>query len=401
LNGGNPLHALDLNPLTMYLRFSPDFDYGPDKDMYLHLVYSNDANALDPRSSLTARLNGAAAESAPVRAGSTAMAPQEMNVSLGALPASDFANTLQMQFHFIQPVAQGCGNAAHVSGSIGKDSYLDVGSPVHLAQLPDLHLFSVAGFPYTRMADLSDSVILLPRDASNAELTLYLDLLSYFGMQTGYPALRVQVNDPSNAAQFQNKNLLMIGDYNNLGAIPSIASDLPLSIRSDGWKLTPRARLVGAIDDWFNQLSGATSSDPAWQDGSSAEGVIEQIESPYSRDHSALVILGRDSSSLEAMTAGLMAELPHNGITGTVSLWHGGSFVSHKFSTPSYFLGDAGMFSRFKIILPRYLWVLFPGMVIVLMLLSLWLDACIKRRVRARLMGVEFDLDGNANATLP
>src|SRR6266702_1151502 len=396
LNGGNPLRTTDSNPWNMYLRLSPDFNYWPDRDIYLHLVYGNDAANLDPRSNLVVRLNGSASDSMPVRASGGTDRSQTANLSLGTLPASVFANTLQVQFYFIPPSGLGC-DGSHFAGNLGSGSYLDLGNPVHLAQLPNLHLFSVAGFPFTRMADLGETVALVSDHASPAELTMYLNLLSYFGSQTGYPALRIEVAPPADAPRYKDKDLLVLATYGELAEVPAVAGRLPLQLHEDGWRLSTRARLLQAVSGLWHEFSGSGQAEVPWQDGSSPEGVIEQIRSPFSGSRSMVLLLGKDASSLESMSAGLMSELPHDGISGTVSVWQGGAFVSHVYSTSTYYLGDASIIKRLEVILPQYPWVLLGGLLAAIVLLALWMNACINYRIHKRMMGVEHNLDGKPN----
>ena len=75
--------------------------------------------------------------------------------------------------------------------------------------MPNLELFANAGFPFTRFADLSQTRIVLPSRATPEELALYLSLLAYFGEQTGYPVLRVQVGDSS--ALGEDADYLILG----------------------------------------------------------------------------------------------------------------------------------------------------------------------------------------------
>jgi cellulose synthase (UDP-forming) len=395
LNGGNPVRTIDSNPWNMYLRLAPDYNFGPDRDIYLHLAYGNDAAELDKRSNLVVRLNGAPTASVPVRPGHGNNRSLETNLSLGSLPASIFGNTLQVQFYFVPPPGQECGSA-HFTGTIGSGSYLDLGKPVHLAQLPNLHMFSAAGFPFTRMADLADTTVLLSDHASPDELALYLDLMGYFGQQTGYPTLRVKVASQADAARYGDKDLLMLGTYGDLAAVPSLARSLPFQLHADGWRLSARARVVETVKRWLNNARAFVQQQQIdAQDEAVPDGVLEQIQSPFSRTRTVVLLLGKDASSVQSMTAGLMTELPHDGIQGNVSVWQGGSFTSHAYSAPSYYLGDANLLTRFKLIVPEYPWALMIAVTTILVLLAIWLNACINTRIRRRLMGVEIDLDGN------
>ncbi|MBN8905553.1 MAG: cellulose biosynthesis cyclic di-GMP-binding regulatory protein BcsB [Rhodospirillales bacterium] len=51
----------------------------------------------------------------------------------------------------------------------------------------------ISGFPFTRMADLSQTAIILPDSAGTAEYSAYLGVLGRLSESTGYPALNVTV----------------------------------------------------------------------------------------------------------------------------------------------------------------------------------------------------------------
>jgi cellulose synthase (UDP-forming) len=399
-NGGAELNTVDSNPLNLYLRFSPDYNYGPNRDIYVHLDYGTDAAALDPRSNLVIRLNGVPADSVPVR-GSKGKVKQQANLALGPLPASVFANTLQAQFYFVPPSGRDCGSN-HFAGRIGSSSFLDLGEASHLAQLPELHLFSNAGFPFTRIADLGETAVLLPEHATEHELNLYLDLLSYFASQTGYPALRVETGTISEAARFGGdgqKDLLVLGANEDLQAMPEINKRLPLQLGSDGWQLSKYAQVGETFQKTLRRIRTAVFGGvaPEEEEDIAPGGVLEQIRSPYASDRSLVLLLARDADALEPMTAALMEELPHDGITGSVSLWEGGNFVSHDYSTPGYALGDVDTLTKLKILLPDHPWLLMIGFSVIVFALSLWLEIWLQSRIRRRLMGVPFNLDGKPN----
>ena len=390
LNGGNPLRTTGSDPLIMYLRLSPDYSYGSDQDMYVHLAYRNDAGALDPRSNLVVRLNGSAADSVPLHAGGT----QQANLAMGALPAAVFGNTLQVQFYFMRTAGQEC-SSARFTGTIAGDSFIDLGKVNHLASLPNLHLFSNAGFPFTRIADLGETVVLLPDNATPTELTLYLNLLGYFGLQTGSAALRVEVADPAEASRHGNKDLLMLGSYDDLAGAPALAHALPMQPAAGGWRLSLRAAVVETFRGWLRTLRTLKQS-PA--ESLSPEGVVEQVQSPFSGDRSLVLLVGKDDSTLQSMTEGLMAEMPHDGIRGSVSLWQAGNFVSYDYSTSHYYLRDVNPLTRMRLILPDHPWIFVFGLTGLVILFALWLNLWISQLIRRRLMGVPYDLDGNPNA---
>ena len=191
-------HINGQNPFNVYMHLSPDYNFGAQQNIYLHLAYSADADDLARSSNIAASLNEVGLGSVPLVA-----TGEEQSVDIPFLdaPAAVYANTLQVQFYFVPAGADPCAPGGRSSGQILDSSYLDLGGAVHYTELPNLRLFAKAGFPFTRMADLSQTAVLLPSAAGPEVTGLYLDLMGYFGAQTGYPALRVQVVSPADAAQ--------------------------------------------------------------------------------------------------------------------------------------------------------------------------------------------------------
>lgn len=54
---------------------------------------------------------------------------------------------------------------------IGDDSTIDFSKYYHFIALPDLRVFANAGFPYSRMADLSDTLVVVPKAPTQAVAT--------------------------------------------------------------------------------------------------------------------------------------------------------------------------------------------------------------------------------------
>jgi cellulose synthase (UDP-forming) len=380
LAGTDTIQIEGSNPLNFYLHFAPDFNFGNRKDMYLHLDYTAASERLDPRSNIQVRLNGNPASSVPLVENKSAVA----NVALGDLPASVFANTLQIQFFAVPPAAKACDGANDFKAAISKASFLDMGGAAHLTSLPNLLLFSNAGFPFTRYADLSQTTVLLPPSPTSAEMTLYLDLMAYFGAQTGYPALRVRVAHPGDDAELSAKDVLVLGTFRDLGAMQNASAHMPLIFDGASWSLSRRAQLAEKIKAW---LTPGAQSEGVFrvEDNPSFDGVIEGIRSPYDSDRSMVFVLFKDDAALEPMTAELLAQLPQDGIRDNVSIWQGGSFTSYRLSAPGYAIGDASLVRRLRLLLPQYPLADALGFVLLCTLFAAWLKVWIQRLIEERL----------------
>ncbi|VEB03873.1 cellulose synthase regulator protein [Klebsiella pneumoniae] len=60
---------------------------------------------------------------------------------------------------------------------IGDDSTIDFSKYYHFIALPDLRVFANAGFPYSRMADLSDTLVVVPKAPTQGQVATLLQAL--------------------------------------------------------------------------------------------------------------------------------------------------------------------------------------------------------------------------------
>jgi cellulose synthase (UDP-forming) len=246
------------------------------------------------------------------------------------------------------------------------------------------------------MADLSETAVVLPAGAGPEVNDLYLDLLGYFGAQTGYPALRVRVVSAVDAAQFPDKDLLVLGTYGDLENVPRVTSGLPLTYAEHSFALSRRARW-GLIADWLLRRDSG-----AWQalNGSATiwpRGIVEGTASPFGRERSVVVIAGRDRAALPDLVSALLTTMPLDGIDHTVSLWTGRNFISYPLSTPVYGSGDLPWYRGFAYWLPHHAFTLLL-LLLGMLSLSAW---CTQRylaaRIRVRLRLVEQNHAGTGN----
>ena len=376
------LHTAGQGPVTMYLHLAPDYNFGVQQNMYLHLAYAVTSPELAHSSNAAAVLNG-------VQVGSEALTaqakPKQTDISLADGPAAVYANTLQVQFFFVpagaDPCAPGRGNSsAQILGS----SYLDLNGAVHYIQLPNLQLFSKAGYPFTRMADLSQTTVLLPLGTAPEVAALYLDLMGYFGAQTGYPALHVEVATGTDTSRLAGRDVLALGTFADLANLPALNAQLPLHYQDAGLALSARAQLGLMV----SRLEGRFVR--AWQgEGDptnfSADGLVEGTASPFGSGRSLVVIASRDLTAMPALASSLLTTMPLDGIDSSVSVWHDGKFSSFALSTETYGLGNLPWYLSFRYWLPQHVLVLLLLLLVGLVLLSVWTDRWLSLRVSERL----------------
>ncbi len=372
------------NPINVYMHLAPDYNFGVQQDMYLHLAYSVDSANLAKSSNIAATLNGVPLGSVPLLNKSEG---QSADIPLVDVPAAVYANTLQLQFYFVPAGSAACapgGGGGSSSAQILGSSFLDMGGAVHYTELPNLRLFAKAGFPFTRMADLSQTAVILPAQPSSEVTALYLDLMGYFGAQTGYPALRVQVASPADASRLEDKDLLVLGTFADLANTPEITGKLPLTYAERSFRLSKRARWAMLPDRLLRRDAGAWS---ALNDETAIwpEGIVEGSASPLAHGRSVVVIAGRGIPELPRLASALLTTMPVDGIENTVSLWTEGNFVSYPLSTAVYGSGELPWHRAFAYWLPRHLITLLLLLLSVLGLLGWCTQNFLAAKIRERL----------------
>ncbi|MCY0725584.1 cellulose biosynthesis cyclic di-GMP-binding regulatory protein BcsB, partial [Klebsiella pneumoniae] len=76
---------------------------------------------------------------------------------------------------------------------IGDDSTIDFSKYYHFLAMPDLRVFANAGFPYTRMADLSQTLIVVPKTPDAGQVETLLQAVGGIGAQSGLAAINLQM----------------------------------------------------------------------------------------------------------------------------------------------------------------------------------------------------------------
>lgn len=173
------------------------------------------------------------------------------------LPTGPFSASSQLRFHFFfdRPQAEACKNTfPDVSGAIDADSTIDVSGFPHYMAMPNLAAFGNAGYPFTRLADLSESAVVLPNDPDDQDFGNVLTLLGRFGASTGYPTLRVQLVPPSLAEKQPDRDLVVLGSPASQPLFEKWREHLPVEQGKGGNRFV--------LSDWLlDRLPGFLSFD--------------------------------------------------------------------------------------------------------------------------------------------
>jgi cellulose synthase (UDP-forming) len=304
-----------------------------------------------------------------------------------------FSNSITAQWSIRQPHALHCsagapaGSGSVFTGSILSTSYLGLRGLSHWARLPNLELFSNAGFPFTRFADLSQTTVVLPDQPSPQEIELYLTLLAHFGAQTGYPALRVAVGSAADMRPGADRDFLVIGTGQDNPAVFQAGDRMPVLI--DGAQVVVRQpsgvaeqlhrvwrTLMEHLGDAPRRMGFEYPPPPFPKLVPSV--LMEGLESPYTPHRTLVVIELRDNAAFEPFITTFLDATHSSEISGDVSILDGPTFRSFQVGDASYELGSRPLLTRLQVSMMRGPWFLVLG----LLFFSLGAAARIQARLR-------------------
>lgn len=352
----NPLHPAGLGEalspeqlrwygagaVSLYFRLPPDLAFGQRSTVPLRLHFRTVTTG-DQRAELRVNLNGSrvSATRLNLRDG-TSIQHQTVYLPVTALYPS---NTVTAEF-VLNP-QKGEGSERYPEISVLPNSSIDLQDIPRFVQLPRLDLFVQAGFPFTRLADLSGTAVILPDTPSLEELSLYLGMAGRFGAQTGQAGLRVMVVPSSQVEQAREKELLVIGSPTDQPLLARWSDQLP--VRFDG-ALRPRrpSGLWGLLADIQYTPIGREYrrlSDVLF-DGSQPDGILQGIVSPLNGKHNAVLLVASEQPGFETLMQALVNPSA-NDVKGSVSLLSNTRFQSFQIAGNANYVGQLSWLESF------------------------------------------------------
>jgi cellulose synthase operon protein B len=234
---------------------------------------------------------------------------------------------LRLHFYYDIPNTGECAGRMlqNVVGAIDPNSTIDLSSFPHYMALPDLAAFANSGFPFTRMADLSETAVVLPDDADASDFSLYLLTMGRMGESTGLPVAGVSVTHAADVDRFADKDLLVFGAPGKQPLLQRWSKSMPFS--GDGaahtFQLTD---LVFKLEDWWHGERGVERT-PARADltmvGSNGAALLTGFESPLQNGRSVVALVSAAGQSDADLSAALLDADVLPQIQGAMAVIHG------------------------------------------------------------------------------
>jgi len=170
---------------------------------------------------------------------------------------------------------------------VDDNSSIDFSGYRHYIEMPSLRAWANAGFPFSRYADLAQTLVLMPPKPDAEQVSTLLNTLGNMGAQTGYPALRVQLTDDWATAKKQDVDLLMIGvipkDLQDDQRIPALVG------ATASWLKEPVRRITPEVNPQSQREQAAESTTTISSRGPLA--TVIGFQSPFYDQRSVVALL--------------------------------------------------------------------------------------------------------------
>ena len=243
------------------------------------------------------------------------------DVSIPALKLGAM-NQLRFDFQYMNPMPGGsvdnCVTFQPVQNHvvIGDDSTIDFSKYYHFIAMPDLRAFANAGFPFSRMADLSETIAVMPKNPNEAQMETLLDVTGTIGAQTGFPSINLNITDDSRQIQGKDADIMVIG------TIPDALKDdkrIDLLVQAtQSWVNTPMRQTTfpSIMPDEADRVADAKSTITS----AGAMAAVVGFQSPFNDQRSVVALLADSPRGYELLTEAMNDSGKRAAMFGSVSV---------------------------------------------------------------------------------
>jgi hypothetical protein len=237
-------------------------------------------------------------------------------------------------------------------------STLDFSGTPHFLPMPNLAAFANTAHPYTRLADLGETAVVLPDQPSREDLDAFLTLMGRAGEATGLSGRRLRVVQARQVAQVADRDLIVIGSAGNQRLFADWAAHMPFrdlaaarataahpphersglspASWSWSWTLPEELRWLGTLwqRDELPRLESLAFR------GDAPQAALVGFESPLSRNRSVVGLMGTTPAALGFITDALLDGPRAGQIHGHVTVFEESGRITAYHADPTYASGD-------------------------------------------------------------
>ena len=236
-------------------------------------------------------------------------------------------NQLQLYFNIKPKASAPCSVLTNnnIKSRIEDDAWIDLSHTRHFTLLPNLSWFVGASFPFTRFADYSQTVLLLPEAPSNAEIGALLDMAGRAGNATGVAlsSNSVLFGVPADGAQLnrlRDSDVLAFSTLAQNGFNQALLRHSPFEV--NGHTLGVKApTLVDNLRGWLagDWTRQAVDADRYFSSNEDWRGFIS-YRSPWNPSRVVVATVATDDGQLTSLHNDLKLQRINAGIRGDTAI---------------------------------------------------------------------------------
>jgi hypothetical protein len=345
-------------------RMAPDLFTWNAKGVPLDLTYRYTPNNVSDRGALNISINNQFVQSYPLQSNED----RANNKSTVLLPLFDDGNSLarsdlkipafmiggdnQLQFAFQIPQTDlgRCISTppTELFAAIDPQSTIDLTGFRHYLAMPNLAAYANSGFPFTRVADLAQTSIILPNQPTLADVELFLTAVGRMSASTGYPGTRFQLLRAADAEKAGDTDILVIAQADSDGLLEKWKSHLPVLLAAGIRSVQPLERAVGSFVDLFHIDSNqrlSVSGGLAVLQGTGPLAAAAGFESPLAAGRSVVALTATDQNAMALLSEALNDPGKISNLRGDLGLFRGDAIESFRIK-PVYYVGDLPWWQR-------------------------------------------------------
>src|SRR5215469_12441118 len=366
--------------INIYFRIPPDLLLEARDSVPLALKYSYAHVAEGEPAWLHVRLNNRDIDSIRLQPASSNVNAETV-VRLPTGRFQPYTNLLTIDVDF------GRGGATSTTGqfaAIHRDSTIDLSGLPHSVILPRLELFADSGYPFTAWPDLSRTAVILSEAPDAEEYETLLDMMGFFGAQTGLAATGVTITDEPRLDAVRDKDLILLGSTDSQALLTRWADAMPVNPTNDSIREMPwQMRMIHP--EWPFRLTDRRKLDALLTARPPLDVLVEGLVSPFRPDRSVLAVVPRGSGSATAIAAMFTPALEKGPIYGGVAVAENGRFRSFLVGDFAYHAGHLDRFQQIEVFLLEHYFFI-PVLIVPLgLIIAAWLRATTERVAARRL----------------
>ncbi|MGR5162161.1 cellulose biosynthesis cyclic di-GMP-binding regulatory protein BcsB [Vibrio owensii] len=261
------------------------------------------------------------------------------------IPAFKVGSKNQIDFEFgFASVTDGLCQVTQPSKQyavVDGDSTIDFSGFPHYIEMPNMRAFATSGFPYTRMADLSETAVVVPKNAPKEALQTFLNVMGSLGGDSGYPGIQVLLTDKWDAQALKDKDILSIGVVRSLEEAANDPHQVNLVVEAGERQIRLPSKNEQQLGmNWMNPSdANQVPADYVSVEAGGSFAAIYGMESPYTNNRSLVSIMAAHPADFATVDEALADSGKVEHMFGSVVTLRNDEVASYNVGS-HYFVGE-------------------------------------------------------------